>query len=179
MPYELSYNREKKYLEIKHAYNSALKSLFDDFGTSVSNIINKKYNKTIFRDSQNRQDDNNQLITYNTIDYSYSNLKATEEMTDMLFTLGSYQNADRYPYFDNEKFKNWRAHIPRDSKDFILRALREDNKISLQYFNSRSYSLYELCLYTLFKNIGDISAEKINTLNLPTTIKNDLSKFHF
>ncbi|MEN9917256.1 MAG: hypothetical protein RLY40_1188 [Pseudomonadota bacterium] len=184
MPYELSYNRERKYLEIKHANNLALDHLFNYFSISVTNIIGRKYNKVISGYSTYLRDDNNQLISYNAINYGDdSNLKATEEMTDMLFALGSYQNAVSYPFFNNEKFENWRAHIPKDSKDFILRALWKDNKISLQYFNSRSFSpclsLYELSLYTLFKNISDISAEKINTLNLPTTIENDLSKFHF
>ena len=175
MSYELNYNKEKKYLEITH-YQSvnnnndlALDFLFNDFGTSVTNIIGKKYNQVVSRLSQGR---------LNAINYNIPNLQATEEMTDMLFALGNYKNAANYPFFDNEKFENWCAHIPRNSKDFILNALLQDKKISLRYLISRSpcLSLYELSSHTLFQNIDNISAEKIGTLPIPIAIKNDLKE---
>ncbi len=173
MPYELSYNKENKYLEIKHSQSInndlTLNYLFNDFGTSVANVIGKKYNQAVSRSSIDR---------LNTINYNIHNLQITEEITDMLFALGKYKDAANYPFFDNEKFENWCAHIPKNSKGFILNALLQDKKISLRYLISRSpcLSLYELSSHTLFQNIDNISAEKIGTLPISIATKNDLKE---
>lgn len=176
MAYILSYDNKNNYLQIKF-YNpltrdldldSEFPFLFNNFSMNVNNVIFKKYQEPVATFST--------LGLYK-IDYSTDNLKITEEVTDMLFSLENYKNAEGYLFFDDNKFEKWSTYISKDSKGSTLRKLFENKKISLDYLlkNSDSpYSLYEFSKYTLFNNIDNISYEKISGLPLPDSIKNDL-----
>ncbi|MEN9917503.1 MAG: hypothetical protein RLY40_1442 [Pseudomonadota bacterium] len=98
-------------------------------------------------------------------------------MTDMLFALGDYESATYHRFFDSQKLENWRTYIPNNSKDFILVSLFQDKKISFRYLSKHlPRLLYTLSSHTVFQNIPNISVEKIDSLPIPSRIKNDLKE---
>jgi hypothetical protein len=118
------------------------------------------------------------LIVLKTIDYENSQ-EANEEITDMVFSQGSYQTPASYPILDEEECSDWRNAVASVNRLDILKALYEDNKISYAYLIkhfSNPLSLYELSSYQTLQALGNNCAEKIDTLELPIFIKEDLKK---
>lgn len=156
-----------------------LARLFDDFGYNLTNIILGSHALPVCRVYKG----DCSAIFY------MDDTPCNEHLTDILFLHGKYSDhKNHYPGFiSQEQFALWQNAIKGVDKSTLLKMLYQDNKISRAYLFKYAYnhpaSLYELGKYNLFINnvFGKEKAaqvEKIDTLTLPLSIKQDL-KYSF